>query len=255
LNPESSVTVGVQAKDFGGNNSDMATASFTTEGTTGISLSNRFEAESYACVDGIETETCTDAGGGLNLAFINTGDWVEYYIDVPETNIYYLFVRAASLASEGSFDLEDDAGNVLVSVLTPVTGGWQTWRSVVSDGFTLEAGIQKIRLRMTANNFNINWLEFDTEVITGTDDLFEDNLLVYPNPVTAGNLHIQLPETLAGPVGLLIYSLDGKVQYQCESSLVEGATSISDLALKPGVYTLHLRLPSGEILQKKLIVR
>ncbi|MFT5569290.1 MAG: beta-glucanase (GH16 family) [Cyclobacteriaceae bacterium] len=255
LKPESSVTVGVQARDFGGNTSPIISTNVTTEAITGIALTNRFEAEDFACVEGIETETCTDAGGGLNLAFIDAGDWVEYYIDVPERDTYYLFARVASLDSEGSFDLEDEAGNVLASVATPLTGGWQTWRSVVSDGFTLEAGIQKIRLRMTKSNFNINWLEFDTEVITATDDLFEDDLLVYPNPVTAGKLNIQLHETLAGPVGLLIYSLDGKIQHQCEQVLEAGATSINELALKPGVYTLHLRLPSGETQQQKLIIR
>jgi len=47
----------------------------------------KIEAESYASMAGVATETTTDTGGGLDVGWIDTGDWMAYAITVPTAGI------------------------------------------------------------------------------------------------------------------------------------------------------------------------
>ena len=41
------------------------------------------QAEAYCRVSGIQVETTTDTGGGLNAGYMDTGVRLEYDIEVP----------------------------------------------------------------------------------------------------------------------------------------------------------------------------
>jgi hypothetical protein len=43
----------------------------------------KIEAESYLWMSGIQTETTTDTGGGLNVGWIDAGDWMSFGVTVP----------------------------------------------------------------------------------------------------------------------------------------------------------------------------
>lgn len=255
LNPQTTVNIGVQAKDFGDNYSTMATVSATTSGASGVSVPARIEAENYTCVYGIETENCTDIGGGLNLAFINAGDWAEYYIDVPETGTYNLVVRAAAQTSTGRIDLSAENGEVLVVVRTPATGGWQNWESTTSDAFELTAGLQKIRLTMNANSFNVNWIEFIPELVSSLPRDVQPNMKIFPNPWDGDVLIAEISNMKSGMVDVHIYAMDGKLNYWESHELVNGQISMNDIALDPGIYLVNLKHQDGTVQSHRLVVK
>ena len=108
----------------------------------------------------VDIQPTTDIGGGFNVGWIESGEWLEYTIDVAAAGAYQLRFRTAR-APAGSSTLRvlvagvDKTGSVTI----PRTVGSQTWTTVTKTGVSLEAGIQKLRIEMVGNAFNLNWIE------------------------------------------------------------------------------------------------
>ncbi len=127
----------------------------------GKQIPGRIEAENFDNQNGILTETTRDIGGGKNVGYINSGDFVEYEIDVATTGEYHLDFRVASNTSGGEITVLSNE-NTVGSVTVPGTGGWQTWiteRATV----TLPAGPQTVRLAFGSGSgflLNVNYVDF-----------------------------------------------------------------------------------------------
>lgn len=116
------------------------------------------QAEDYAQMDGIQTEATTDAGGGQNLGYIDSGDWMTYSVNLPSTGSYTINYRVAS-ATGGSFQFEQAGGGVVYGAIdVPATGGWQNWQTI-SHTVNLSAGQQNVALASLGGAWNINWFE------------------------------------------------------------------------------------------------
>ncbi|MFT4786874.1 MAG: hypothetical protein ACI8QD_000479 [Cyclobacteriaceae bacterium] len=53
----------------------------------------RIEAEDYDAIEGILTQQTLDAGGGLNVGWIDVGDWLSYKLAILVTGEYALGIR------------------------------------------------------------------------------------------------------------------------------------------------------------------
>jgi endoglucanase len=118
------------------------------------------QAESFSQMSGVQTEGTSDAGGGLNVGYIDAGDWISYAgtpITIPETGTYTVEYRVASAVGGGSLSFEEAGGAPSYSTLAlPNTGGWQTWTTVKST-ITLTAGVHKFGIKANNGGWNINW--------------------------------------------------------------------------------------------------
>ncbi|GIX22324.1 MAG: hypothetical protein KatS3mg121_1107 [Gammaproteobacteria bacterium] len=119
-------------------------------------LPGKIEAEAACVLDGVQTETTTDSGGGLNVGWIDAGDRLLFDIDVESGGVHRFEFRVASLANGGRFTVERN-GVELGTVHFPATGGWQNWTTVATD-FDLPAGPATLVLRSVNDGWNINWL-------------------------------------------------------------------------------------------------
>ncbi len=125
------------------------------------------EAESYSQMDGVETEDTQDTGGGLNVGWIDAGDWMTFNVNLPASTSgqYDVSYRVASL-SGASLKLEQPGGaTVYGDVSIPATGGWQTWETV-THRVTIPNGTSALSIAATSGGWNINWFE-----IKATDDV------------------------------------------------------------------------------------
>ena len=133
-----------------------------TDGPAGCSratVPTQLQAEAYCSMSGVQVEPTTDANGGSNVGYIDTGDWMTYDINVPAAGTYSVQYRVASAASGGVIQLEAaGGGTVYGTVNVPGTSGWQNW-TTVSHNVTLPAGPQSIAIRAKTGGFNVNWLE------------------------------------------------------------------------------------------------
>jgi len=121
-------------------------------------FSTTIQAESYGSNAGVQLENTTDAGGGQNVGYIDTGDWMAYNsINIPTTGTYKVEYRVASLGGGGRLSLDVNAGaNVLGYLDIPSTGGWQNW-TTVSHNVTINAGTYNFGIFAQAGGFNLNW--------------------------------------------------------------------------------------------------
>lgn len=124
-----------------------------------VLLPATIQAEAFCQMSGVQTETTADTGGGQNVGYIDTGDWMNYEVEVPVAGTYKVSYRVASLNGGGNISLERaGGGTVFGTIAVPTTGGWQTWRTITHD-VQLAAGKQTIGIAAKAGGFNLNWVQ------------------------------------------------------------------------------------------------
>jgi Carbohydrate binding module (family 6)/Secretion system C-terminal sorting domain/PKD domain len=141
-----------------------ATTIVTPPPTSGyLPVPGKIEAEDYNAMNGVETQSTTDAGAGLNVDYINNGDWMDYNLSVSSTGNYSLGFRVAASAAGSQIQVKKTDGTVLTTINIPATGGWQTWTTVTAN-LALTSGNQTLRLQAivpgTGFGFNLNWMQF-----------------------------------------------------------------------------------------------
>ena len=140
--------------DTGDNGTGQPSVVFSVPGT--------IEAEQFIAMNGVQTEASSDSGGGtggsINVGYINTGDWLEYNIDVQTPGQYIIEYRLASdIGSSGFITLSD--GTEIDRQSVPNTGGWQSWITK-SANVDLTSGTQTLRINAVGPDWNINWIRF-----------------------------------------------------------------------------------------------
>lgn len=149
-------------------NSDgsIPTISMSTNGAPQVGTLNpyvRQEAETIAWSVGVETEVCSE--GGINVGFINNGDYIKVKGVAFGSGATSFSARVASAASGGKIELRlgSTSGTLVGTCTVSGTGGWQSWTTVICpvSGAT---GTQDLFLRFTGSGtselFNFNWWQF-----------------------------------------------------------------------------------------------
>jgi beta-glucosidase len=118
------------------------------------------EAEQFSAMFGIQTETSTDSGGGtgggINIGYTDTGDWLEYNIDVQTAGTYTIEYRVASWGGSNGFTVQINGGQIDRQSV-PDTGGWQSW-TTTNATVNLQAGPQTLRINSIGSSWNMNWI-------------------------------------------------------------------------------------------------
>ena len=226
------------------------TTSTTTDTTANTSTYTHIEAEKYSTMSGVVNESTTDVGGGQDVGYIDTGDWMDYKITVATAGSYGVRLRVAS-PNGGQLQIKNSAGTVLATVTVPNTGGWQNWVTV-SSNVTLPAGAQTIRIYSASNGWNFNWWEIGggagtvsaasvgkAEDISALSSIAPLN--VYPNPIV-NNFQLQINNDLIGSVQVQVYDMQGSLQKQFSLS-------------KPGVGVVQYYLSIGQLAKANYLIK
>lgn len=152
------------------------------------------QAEDYSAMNGIQVEATTDTGGGSNVGYTDTGDWLAYNsINFPTTGSYLIEYRVASGVTGGKLSSDLNGGTVVLgSVDIPNTGGWQNWQTVPQT-VNVNAGTYNFGIYIQNTGMNINWIKI-TKVGAGLtaktaaapvveEEVVETALNIYPSPV------------------------------------------------------------------------
>ncbi|GAA1762774.1 family 43 glycosylhydrolase [Luedemannella helvata] len=147
-------------------NGTIPTINMTTTGAPQIGTLNpyvRQEAETIAWTGGVETEPASE--GGMNIGFIENGDYVKVKgVNFGGMSPTSFSARVASATSGGRIEvrLDSTSGPVVGTCIVPATGGWQTW-TTVSCPVSGATGTRDLYLRFTGGSgylFNMNYWQF-----------------------------------------------------------------------------------------------
>jgi hypothetical protein len=212
-------------------------------------FSTTIQAESFVSMAGVQTENTTDAGGGLNVGWIDAGDWMVYNVTIPAAGTYKVIYRVASPNAGKTLRLEKDAGATqLGSVAITNTGGWQTWTNV-SHNVTLPAGSYSIGIATTTGGFNFNYFTITNnlsarvgdEVIEFADE--SETLMLSPNPAE-NELNLGGVKKVSR---VKVYDMQGKEKISVENP----GSSISVQSLTSGLHIVIVEKQNNKKIKQK----
>ena len=177
----------------------------------------RVQAEDYIHMQGVQTESTSDEGGGENVGYIDSGDYMVYQVEVAESGSYDLDFRVAAQSSSGQIKVIDAVTNKLLATIDlPITGGWQNWQTATIT-VLLSRGPATLRMQASRGGFNLNWIDF--YLLTGVESRpagapgrFQLSAN-YPNPFNASTaITCSLPEgDKSGRLSLTISDALGRI--------------------------------------------
>ena len=197
---------------------------------------NLIQAENFSSMSGIQTEGTTDTGGGLNVGYADTGDWLAYFnVNFPTSGNYVIEYRVASAVSGARISSDLSAGTIqLGAVNIPNTGGWQNWQTV-SQTVNVNAGTYNFGIYIQNTGVNINWFRITKSASAlaaksaATDKI--ESLTVYPSPTES---ELFFSAEISGANVSVINSQDGATV----SSQRANSNSIDVAGLKSGIYLI-----------------
>ena len=135
-------------------------------------VENRGDAN-YRSADGVDI---VNGNNGKAIGYTNTGEWVEYTINVKEAGTYSYEATVSSGTTNSGFSInirKDKTITKLADVKVPQTGNndWDTYKTVEGT-VELEAGEQILRLIITGSNCNIDKIKFS--LVTGINGVVMD---------------------------------------------------------------------------------
>ncbi|RAG82489.1 hypothetical protein DN069_27305 [Streptacidiphilus pinicola] len=139
-------------------------------GGTTVSAYSTIQAASYSAQSGTGTESCADTGGGLDVGWISSGDWLKYgRVDFGSASPVQVLARLASGAAAGvsgavQFRLDSTTGPLLAAIDIANTGGWQSWETVPMNLGGTATGVHDLFVTFssgsTSDFVNVHWFSF-----------------------------------------------------------------------------------------------
>lgn len=219
-------------------------------------LPGKVEMEDFFFQSGVQLESSADEGGGENIGFLDNGDYLDYYINVPQAGNYQVDFRTAAQSETGAVKLQViEASGEIITLFTQnfaPTGDWQNWSTTEGPEVSLSAGQHQLRVSITAPLFNMNWMEFKST--TSTYDLETSHKLsLAPNP-TRDIVTLRPNYRNAQNVRLSIIDALGSI-VKAEKIFVTGNEEIEvDLSgLPQGAYFIVLKAPFSKPLTSSVL--
>lgn len=149
---------------------------------TGADIPGRIQAEDFDAQFGVQTESTTDTGGGLNVGWLDDGNYMDFALNSPTAGRYAIDLRIASAASiTGSVTVTADS-NTFTSPDITSTGGWQKWETLRIGEIDLPTG--DVTMRLTINTpgvgqdvMNLNWMDISLVKADPQADPDEDTFI------------------------------------------------------------------------------
>ncbi|WP_237178995.1 carbohydrate-binding protein [Paenibacillus sp. MMS18-CY102] len=121
-------------------------------------------ASSFTTQSGVQTEASSE--GGLNVGYIDSGDYLSFANLDFGTGVNSFSVRTASATSGGSIEVRLDSvnGTLAGTCTIPGTGGWQAWTTRTCSISTI-SGTHTLYLKFVGGAgslFNVRWFKFAT---------------------------------------------------------------------------------------------
>lgn len=136
------------------------------------------EAEDFSSQSGIQTEACGE--GGLNVGYINNGDYLVFNdVDFGSAGASQLVARAATNGQGGTIQvrLDGTSGTQIGTLAISGTGGWQTYSDFTAN-VSQVPGVHDLYLVFEGGSgylFNLNKFYFNEASVGGTSITIQES--------------------------------------------------------------------------------
>lgn len=125
--------------------------------------------------DGIDVYT---GATGYVVGYNQSGEWMNYTVDVKETSKYKVTISAATDNASASFQLLIDGKAVTGDIAAPNTGSFTKFSSITTRTGEISAGQHTLQLLITSDWFDIDYMEFEKYESNGDDPYDESGCVV-----------------------------------------------------------------------------
>jgi len=111
--------------------------------------------------DDVDVRATVDTGGGYEVGWTDTGEWLNYTVNVASSGNYDFQLRVASGQTGGSVHIEIDGANVTGPISIPNTGNWDnTFTTLIIPNIAVPAGKHVMRLVIDSGSWGpeVNWI-------------------------------------------------------------------------------------------------
>jgi hypothetical protein len=222
----------------------------------------------FRTTEAVDVEPTGDVGGGYDVGWIETGEWLNYMVNVQTAGTYVLQARVAS-GNAGTYTMhvEMDGVNISGPISFNGTGGWQTYQTISVMTPVLNLGGKIMRIVMDAGGFNLNYVNFNLSIPLSLNTGIEHSadvaakgnpdITVYPNPVKAGgSATLQFINQEKGKYQVRLYNYLGQSVFYASVNVTGNIFLYSlDLPhpLSSGYYQLEIISESDRTMQKIMI--
>ena len=120
--------------------------------------------------DGVDIERCKDViTNGYDVGWIQTGEWLQYTINVPSAESFDINIRTSSKQNSSGLRLLVNEALASADILIPQSDE-QNWKTVTIKNVKLTKGWNRLRLLAIEGGFNLNYLQF-----VQTDNIVKKN--------------------------------------------------------------------------------
>ena len=187
--------------------------------------------------DGVDIEM---GGSGYVIGNTIKGEWLEYTVDVSESDDYDLHIYYSSGRQGGgariTVSLPDENRYLLTNKVLPETDGWSDYNDFSFGLVSLEKGKHVLRIEVADRGFNLDKIEFKKEIKVGTEPIFKNSIKVHPNPSSSGQFNLSESQNWE------VFTIKG-------IKIKEGEGKIINLSQNPkGVYLLKTQSESFKLL-------
>jgi beta-glucanase (GH16 family) len=186
--------------------------------------------------ESVDTEV---TGYGVDVGWIDAGEWLEYSIKVPVAGTYYFSMLTASAneTSRGPAKILVNKVSKINAIYPSLSGSWSVFSPTLFQPITLAATDTLLRIEMGYGGFNIGNIKILDHIPTSVPDRPADNLDAYPVPVR-DVLHINCPE---GASLVTISDLSGRLLYSSQPMSFTGdVLSVNFDGFPAGMYVVTL---------------
>ncbi len=213
--------------------------------------------------DGVDIERCSDAhSNGYDVGWIQSGEFLNYTINVTESGDYALTARFAASATGGKLLFRIDGQIVNTYIDVPQTGGWGSWQTLDCGSVSLTAGTHTFSGTFFFGGFNIAAFEL-SKVTTGVTANQNLPLILalgqnYPNPFNPST-EIEFTVPRIGTTKVTIFDVLGKEITTLFDGSAEPGRSyrcVFDAHSYPsGMYFACLTYGGNKLIRKMLLVK
>jgi hypothetical protein len=123
---------------------------------------------SYRSGEGVDISNKSGATNNLAVGYNESGEWLEYTVDVQDAGTYDLVLNYASGSSNpGDVRVKLDGSTLGTFTNLTNTGGWNTFTTTTLSNKTLSAGEQVLRLEIIGGSFDLDAITFEKQGSTG----------------------------------------------------------------------------------------